>query len=248
MGLAACSGSAGSQGNQSSAQTGDDVSCTATFHWLQKDAYANRAGRTSDLWPPHTTTTIDASCTDGETFSAYRENHGTLPGAVDADGNLILVDVKDSDPVTVPLATLQAMLTAYAACECAPTTAFLTLDAVGGAQAMQLLAALASYVDANMTCGGASPDQLVALLQSGDIDDALALLPTCAWNDGEDWGTGFTSATEAVLGDAYDSYHVCNNDAQLESALWAQLASGAPIQACDSDSAVCHGPVFFYTP
>jgi hypothetical protein len=257
--VSACSTPGDSEGNQSAAQTGQnadlaptptasDVTCTATFHWWQKDAYASRAGRTSDLWPPHTTTTIDATCTDGETFSAYRENHGTLPGAVDADGNVILVDVKDSDPVTVPLASLQAMLATYAACECAPTTAFLSLDAVGDAQAAQLLGALASYVEQNMTCGGASPDQLVAALQSGDIDDALAMLSTCAWNDGEDWGTGFTSATQAVLGNDYASYHVCNNDAQLESTMWDQFASGGTVQACDSNSAVCHGPVFFYNP
>ena len=48
----------GTGGNADEAQAmtaAPDDSCTATLHFLQKDAYKDGAGRSSDLWPPHTT-------------------------------------------------------------------------------------------------------------------------------------------------------------------------------------------------
>ena len=226
----------------------DDESCSATFHWLQKDAYANRAGRTTQFWPPHTTTEITVKCDSGYTTTAVRENHGTKPSDVDASGTQILVETKVSDPVSATFAQMKALLAAYADCECAPTTAFLTVDAVSP-QAAQMFATLGSYVANSMTCDGVDLSQVVTWLQQGQVDSLLSELPKCTWNAGQDWPTGFATATKTVLGDEYGAYHVCNNDAQLESALWNGFAARpASLVSCNADSATCHGPTFFYNP
>jgi hypothetical protein len=41
---------------------------------------------------------------------------------------------------------------------------------------------------------------------------------------------------------------VCNNDAKLEAALFAQFAADGTAPACDSSSKTCKGPSFFYSP
>src|SRR5262245_29962560 len=61
----ACGGSKDSPGEGSqnvSGKEGPAETCTATFRWLQKDAYKNTGGRSTALWPPHTTTVLDVQC------------------------------------------------------------------------------------------------------------------------------------------------------------------------------------------
>jgi hypothetical protein len=224
-----------------------DPDCQLTFRWLQKDAYANHAGRTSELWPPHTTTAIDVACSGADPDSRFRANHGTAPGAVDANGNPILVEVKRSAPVAASAARTSALLAAYQACECEPNTAFLSTDAINQDKAAALLTALAGYVQAHLQCSGLDVAQVAAELQAGEFDRVLEAVSGCAWDTGESWAAGFESATHAVLGADVANYHVCNNDAQLEAALFDAFAQGAPIQAC-GDSPLCHGPKWFYTP
>ena len=225
----------------------DEIQCTATFHWLQKDAYAERAGRTSSLWPAHTTTQIDVKCQEGFDTSAYRENHGTKPGERDKDGNVFLVDVKQSEPVTAPWSRIQALLAAYKDCECAPSTEFLNVD-LAKAEGQQLLSELGDYVASNMSCDGVSLTKIQDSFVAGHIDEALAQIGKCTWDDGASWSDGFEAAAKAALGEKYNRYHVCNDDAQLESALWDRFASGGEITACDGNDEVCHGPTFFYSP
>jgi hypothetical protein len=229
------------------ADVDSSTACEVTFRWLQKDAYANRAGRTSELWPPHTTTVIDVACRGMEPYSKFRANHGTAPGDVDAAGTPILVEVKRSPPVRASRPRTLDLLTAYQACECEPTTAFLSTSAVDQGKGQALLASLAGYLQAHLSCPDLDVAQLAASVQKGEFDRVLEAVSSCTWDTGEGWAAGFETASKTVLGADFANYHVCNNDAQLEAALFDTFASGAPIQAC-GDSPLCHGPKWFYTP
>jgi hypothetical protein len=235
-----------------------DERCAATFHWLQKDAYRSTAGRTSELWPPHTTTTLEVSCTPAGASEAqlvvraYRENHGTAPDAVDADGNVFLVDVKQSAPVTGTREELLRLVDAYRGCECAPRTRFLSLDSLQDEAVAGVVAEVSKYLGAHLTCdNGVQVAQLVAWLRMGQIEPLVAALPGCSWESGFRLSDGFDAAAQQVLQDAADGlegYHVCNNDAELQSALFAAFANDHTIGACDASSPLCSGPQWFYRP
>ena len=252
--VAACGGTppaepapAGDPG-KADAISGGRADCTATFRWLQKDAYASRAGRTSDLWPPHTTTVLDVACGDSRPRSIVRENHGTSPGQKDADGQEILVEVKRSAAVPATASQIDALVGAYRACECAPATAFLSMDDLGQDRVAMLLRSLASYVEAHMICDGLGAGELGGMIAAGSVADAVAALSSCVWDSGDDWATGFQAAAQQILGAENDRYHVCNNDAELEAALWDGFAAGREVTACDAKSPLCLGPKWFYAP
>jgi hypothetical protein len=237
---------------------GDSTSCTAVFRWLQKDAYKSTAGRTSDAWPPHTTTVLEVHCPDAngndQVTTAFQNNHGTAPDAVDANGTPILVEVKRSDPLPGTESALMAFMDQYKACQCDPQTQFLSLDNVPDSTMTQILSAVSDYVNQHLTCSGdVTTPGLLAMIQQGDYDDAIAALPSCTWDDGYSWSDGLQQAAQAVvanLGTTIDGYHVCNNDAELQAGLWSSFEqSGAnPVPACDNTTAVCQGPAFYYTP
>lgn len=223
--------------------------CTATFRWLQKDAYKETAGRTSDAWPPHTTTSLDLSCAGVVVRSAFRENHGTKPGAKDANGEVFLVEVAQKQ-VTGPRAELEALADAYEACECG--NEFLSLNGLGDPKVQQMFEHLKSYLLANLSCTGSTSTQgLVDLLAKGDIPAALAVLPSCSWASGQDFSTGFDQALKDLLAASNQelaSFHVCNNDAKLQAELFAGYAKDKSVKACDSGSNLCAGPAWFYAP
>ena len=114
-----------------SSSSGSAEVCEATFRVLQKDAYKETAGRSSDLWPPHTTTVLEVTC-DGEAVDGgFEANHGTEPGQTDANGDVILVEVGTySAPGTRE--ELELLLETYATCDCESTTEFLSLDSLQG--------------------------------------------------------------------------------------------------------------------
>ena len=247
-------GKSPSDGNAASDGAGSESSetCTATFRWLQKDAYKNTGGRTDAAWPPHTTTAVDVVCADAdgnETFrtSAYRENHGTAPGAVDANGRQYLDEVKTAT-TSAPRATLQAFVASYKDCECAPETTFLSLDSVKGDTEKQILGEVENYVSAHLVCSGSvATSDVVSMIDSGDYAGALAASSSCSWEEGYGFADGFKQATSAVVSSLSD-YHVCNNDAKLQAGIWDTLVSNGEVAACDNTGAACHGPAFFYNP
>ncbi len=236
----------------------DSTSCTAVFRWLQKDAYKSTAGRTSEAWPPHTTTVLEVHCPDAngndQVTTAVQTNHGTAPDAVDANGTPILVEVKRSDPLPGTQGALMAFVDQYKACQCDPQTQFLSLDNVPDSTMTQIFSAVSDYVNQHLTCSGdVDTAGLLTMIQQGDYDDAIAVLPSCTWDDGYSWSDGLQQAAQAVvanLGTTIDGYHVCNNDAQLQAGLWSSFEqSGAtPVAACDNTTAVCQGPAFYYNP
>lgn len=257
------SGSAGAAGTDAGS-SGDDTStgststtgdtaetCTATFRWLQKDAYAEVAGRSSPLWPPHTTTTYHVTCADGVAATTFMANHGTEPGALDANGDELLVEVAVAH-VNGPRDELLALYDEYQLCECGSATEFLSMDALED-QAVQLVVGrILNYVGAYLDCGGAPPvEDVIQWLQDGDIESVLGALPGCTWEDGHDWATGFSDAGLALLDDVVttlDGYHVCNNDAVLQTGLWEAYAATGTVGSCDATGDVCKGPLWLYTP
>jgi hypothetical protein len=245
-------GGAGGIGTGGGGGAGADAgseTCTATFAWLQKDAYKETGGRSSPLWPPHTTTTLDITCDGQVVRSAFRENHGTKPDAVDKNGDVFLVKVASKD-VTGKRAALEALTDSYEKCECA--TKFLSMDSLGDTTIQLVVKEVSDYIAAHLTCTGAvDANGLVTILQHGDIEGVLGVLPNCTWAAGFDWSNGFDTALQKIIADAQEAlsdYHVCNNDAELEATLFEDFDKTGQPGTCALDSALCHGPKWFYEP
>lgn len=252
--LAACSAPPAS--GEKAARSGvavDGDTCVATFHFLQKDAYKNTAGRTSALWPPHTTTTLDVVCYDSaggeETIAdATMVNHGTAPGAKDANGEVFLVEVA-TRTTTGAREDLLDLVGQYQLCQCDDATTFLSMDALD-AHAKDLLAGTTQYLRDNLECDLPDGAQtLVDALTQGDVEAAIADFDACTWASGADLDQALAEALDAILsgnGKSLDDYHVCNNDAALQAQLFDDFSKGGASYACNAASDVCHGPKFFY--
>lgn len=252
-------GGSGGAATTTSSSTGDTSSttstgmetCTATFHWLQKDAYKDTAGRSSDLWPPHTTTQLDVTCNGMPLQSAFMANHGTEPGAKDKNGDVFLVEVK-TEQVMGTRPEMLGLLAAYQSCQCDPSTKFLSMDSLSDALAKQLITDVQTYLSSNLTCtisGGTQ--QLLADLQAGNIPQVIADLPMCTWNNGTSFSDGLDTAFQALVmqtQETLQNYHVCNNDATLQAQLFAGFVANHQVKTCDGNATVCHGPLWFYKP
>ncbi len=223
--------------------------CTATFRWLQKDAYKETAGRSSNQWPPHTTTSLEITCGGSVVRSVFRENHGTKPAATDANGQVFLVEVAQKQ-LTGPRADLEALADAYDACEC--DNEFFSLDGLDDPKVQAMIGGLKSHLMANLTCTGSTDTAgLVELITKGHIGEALAVLPSCAWVSGQDLATGFDSALHGLLtasNQELAQFHVCNNDAKLQAELFGAYAKDKTLGYCDKGSVLCAGPSWLYTP
>lgn len=230
-------------------------SCGVVLRMLQKDAYRDGPGRTSALWPPHTTTVMEVTCTPAGgapqmVASAFMENHGTRPDAVDtASGRMILTETRRFGPVPGTRAELLSLADAYRACECAPGTRFLSLEALQDTAVQSLVGALIGYVDAHLACaGGVTAAQVIDALRNGRIAEVIAALPMCSWSAGSSLASGFDDAITRALSATLAQYHVCNNDAFLQAQLFGVFQAEHVVRACDNTSATCHGPRWFYTP
>jgi hypothetical protein len=244
-------GAGGSSGGHGGSPASPD--CTAEFVWLQKDAYKDTPGRTTSLWPPHTTTTLSVTC-PGESQPAsyvYQENHGTPPTGTDDAGALLLTEMR-SDTVTGSKAELLDLVTAYEACVCDPVTMFLSMDSLSGAAAQDLMKSVVAYFQTNLSCpnsGGTAA--LVSEIEQGDFATAISQFPACTWNDGATFVDGLNQALAAFLQGTKETlagYHVCNNDATLQATLFEGFKATGAITACDKSSATCQGPIWFYNP
>jgi len=240
--------SGGAGGNGGTGADAGTETCTGTFTWLQKDAYKETAGRSSALWPPHTTTTLDITCNGQVVRSAFRENHGTKPGDTDKNGDVVLVKITSTD-VTGSRAALEGLTDSYEQCEC--STKFLSLDSLGDTTIQLVVKEISDYIVAHLTCTGAvDANGLVTMLQNGDIEGVLGVLPSCTWATGFDWTNGFDTALQKIIADAQEAlgdYHVCNNDAELEATLIVDFQKTGQAAACNGDSPLCHGPKWFYS-
>jgi hypothetical protein len=238
-------------GRSSSPVDSDPNACTATFTWWQKDAYFNSPGRSYPLWPPHTATELQVNCGGQIVNDVSQGNHGSTPGLTDDAGTPMLVDVMQQS-VTGSVDDMNALVAAYQGCQCDSTTQFLSLDHVPDQTMQQVLTTVLQYLNQNLYCPGSpSTSDVVSMIQNGDYEDAAAAMPQCAWADGTSFDAGLQQAATQVLGQLGQTlagYHVCNNDAMLQSNLFATYAAGSGVVACDSTTSVCAGPSFFYNP
>ncbi len=232
------------------------TNCQATFQWLQKDAYKETAGRTSKMWPPHTTTQVDVSCTtraEGKKLlgSAFQTNYGTAPGAVDKNGAVFLVEVK-RETITGSQNDLLALLDAYKACGCNPDK-FLSMDTLKGALAEKLLGQFIQLVEQStaLVCkneGGKAA--LVLALKEGNFDKALAIVPQCNFDGGSVEATMNQAMAEVAKASqtTLAEYHVCNNNAALQAELFRTFGEKRVVNKCTTNNPLCSGPKFFYDP
>jgi len=229
-------------------------SCTATLQILQKDAYRETAGRSVALWPPHTTTQLTVEC-DGANQEPVvvgefvMANHGTEPGAIDVNGEVILVEVR-ADTISGERSELLQLGETFAACDCEGDSQFLSMDSLDDERVQELIGSLTAYLETSLSCP-AGVDALIGAIQEHRMADALEILPTCSWADGSDLSTGLDKAVEEALlqsDEALQDYHLCNNDATLQVQLFEAFAQTGAVGSCDSTSALCHGPKWFYDP
>lgn len=256
--LAACSAETA---NDDPAASADEdavrgTNCEATFVWLQKDAYKETAGRTSPLWPPHTTTTIEASCTtkaNGKQplASAFQANYGTEPGAKDKNGNVILVEVK-RDTVRGSKTAISNLVAAYKTCGCDPKQ-FLGMDRLKGDVGEKLLTDVITSIEqaSGLACtneGGKAA--LVAALKAQDFEKAIAIAPKCSFEGGSLASTLDKALAEIArsTNQTFADYHVCNNNAALQAELFAGFKATSNVKACSAASTLCRGPKWLYNP
>lgn len=223
--------------------------CTATFVFLQKDAY-KPSGRSNEMWPPHTTTVLEVSCqtSRGEQHMApYKENYGTKPGTKDANGNDMLSRV-DMDPsvvtVNAPWGKMKSLVASYESCGCDPS-GFLGLDTID-ASTQGIVEKLMPI----LTC----PDpveKILGAIKEKRFDDAKAMASRCRIKDGvsPEQLAKTAADVEAAVKSVYAEHHVCNNNAELQFDLFRRFRDGGDAKACDPhDKALCYGPKLFFNP
>ena len=236
-----------SGGDGGNGDGGGAAACEATFRVLQKDAYKDTAGRSTELWPPHTTTVLEVVC-DGEAIDdAFQANHGTEPDAVDEAGDVILVETATFS-TEGSRTDLLALMDTYRTCDCDDETEFLSLDSLQGDLAQSLLDTVGGYLQTNLSCPGDTLGDLLTALQDGDFETALAVFPTCSWVGGTSFEDGLSEAFAALLdetGAALADYHVCNNDAAVQKGLFDGFVADGSL-ACPGGE-VCRGPLWFYS-
>ncbi|MCK5775912.1 MAG: hypothetical protein KAH25_07050 [Bacteroidales bacterium] len=217
-----------------------------TLTVLQKDAYSDVAGRSSDLWPPHTTTVFK-----WENGEEVQLNHGTAPEETDANGDLFLVEAKvySFSGTKNQMEALQTKFTKAIYDDA--THHFLNLTDGTAVLEQSFLLGLKAYMDdgANglIMTGLISKDSLISLFESGDYYSFGSALPNCNWTQSH-WITAF----ETVLGDVFgdlghnlEDYHVCNDDAYLQVGLIKNYMSTGKIEIPEK---LDDGPMMFYTP
>lgn len=229
----------------------DAGKCTASFVWLQKDAYKETGGRSTEVWPPHTTTQLIVECPNG-TRSPFQGNHGSEPGQLDVNGRALLDEVH-RESTTLSVAEADQLIANYMDCACEPNTPFLSMYSLDESLVPDLLKEFISFVeDSGLKCGddGADTDSFITALTDRDFETALHIAPTCDWTGGNA-ESGLNDALQHVLANTSETladYHVCNNDAKLQASLFRGFASTGTLTACDRSSAACKGPLWFYEP
>ena len=220
---------------------------TGTLTVMQKDAYSDVAGRSSDLWMPHTTTVFKWS-----NDSVVQLNHGTAPDEVDANGDKFLVVAK-TYTFTGTKSQIEALQTAYegATFDNGTTNTFLNLTDGTAALEASLITGIKDYFSDGANGipndGDITKDSLITLYNAGLYKEFGSHLPSFSWTQ-----TNWTTAIETVLGDILSStgenlsdYHVCNDDADLQVRLVKNFIATGKIEVPTKDN---DGPMLYYTP
>ena len=225
---------------------------TGSLTILQKDAYGNLPGRSSDLWPPHTTTVFKWSNVNGTIGdSVFQENHGTLPGQTNSLGQVLLEPVK----ILTFTATRDQMVelqNAYMNAVCDDNESrFLTLEHVDSSIAQLFHEDLGDVLgqDGSFSCTDLPIDSLLSWLNQGTTGFGKIATSINACNyTMEDWRFAFEQSLKNTVFDLdhlYDNYHVCNNDAYKQVRLIENFIETGIIEIPEGD---CNGPMWYYSP
>ncbi|MCK5782444.1 MAG: hypothetical protein KAH10_07615, partial [Flavobacteriales bacterium] len=219
-----------------------------TLTVFQKDAYSDVAGRSSLLWPPHTTTVFR-----WDEGVSVQVNHGAAPDDTDDAGNIMLVSVKEYR-FSGTHDELQALEKAYnKAIYDDDEHKFLTLTDAKSVFSKALIIGIAEAIekDDNLICDGTmTKDEIVTLLKSGDpkkIGEAIPELTTCNWHD-KKWHEMYDNVLREVfsnLGEDLLMYHTCNDDAEMQVGLINNFISSHEIKIPEK---VDNGPRIYYFP
>ena len=217
-----------------------------TLTVLQKDAYSDVAGRSSDLWPPHTTTVFK-----WEEGKEVQLNHGTAPEETDGNGILFLVETKVYNFSGTKSQMESLQLQYKEAIYDDGMHHFLNLDDGTAVLEQSFLSGMKEYmIDGSnglTITGPIDKDSLMTLFEIGDYQKFGAALPNCNWTQ-----SNWTIAFESVLGDVFENlgenlndYHVCNDDAFLQVGLIKNYISTGKIEI---PAKLNDGPMMFYIP
>ena len=234
--------------NVSCKKTKDDEAekkYSGTLTVLQKDAYSDVPGRSSNLWPPHTTTVFT-----WEGSEKVQLNHGTAPNEVDANGDKFLVVVKEYT-FSGTKAQIQSLEDAYISATMDDENKFLDLAAASTSLETSFISGVKEYfadgANGIPNDGDITKDSLISLFEAKMYKEFATHLPSFGW-DKADWKI----ALETVLGDILqkegkelNNYHVCNDDAELQVGLINNFISTGNVQMPEK---IADGPLMFYTP
>ncbi|MBW1646177.1 MAG: hypothetical protein JRJ56_07625 [Deltaproteobacteria bacterium] len=170
---------------------------TGTLTVLQKDAYRNTGGRSSSLWPPHTTTVFA-----WDFGREVQTNHGTAPGEVDANGKPFLVEAKVYT-FTGTRSQMEALQAAYKqAVYDDDDHQFISLTNGKTVLEKSFLAGLQDYLDDDdngLVCSGSvNREKLLELLAAGDFHGFAVAMESCSW-DQDDWERAFAIVLDDVV-------------------------------------------------
>lgn len=215
--------------------------CMIAFNWYQKDSFQDYPKRIAKFWPPHTTTELDIQCEGNNGFKSIhaQTNHGTGPDKI-VHGIQVLQKIK-STRFRSSEADAKKLDQMYRVCEC--QGAYFSMEELNK-ESRELFSVLSDRTKERFNCKDKS--MVVADLKSGKISPDLLL--KCGIGTNHDWEAAFGDAMNH-LSNPLDSYHVCNNDAQLQAEMIRHFVDQGTVIACnDMKSSACSGPKIFYKP
>ena len=228
----------------SSCKKTEEKQYSGTLTILQKDAYSDIAGRSSLLWPPHTTTVFE-----WEMGKEIQLNHGTAPGEKDAFGNEFLVETKVYH-FTGTESQLKSLQNAYVNSTYDDgSNTFLDLTNAKTLLSKTFLETLKNFVDTSaILCNGSmTKAELIAHFNAGEIDKVIVGIGSCSWTK-EHWELAAKAALKQSLKDLglnLLDYHDCNNDAFLQMMLVYNYTGTGNIKVLEK---VRIGPLLYFIP
>lgn len=245
LGLAACA----SETVEPVSEDELSKACTATLTIWQKDAYKDLGGPLTPGWPPHSTTSLKVDCKGAPSQSAAMLNHSDVAvGQKDANGTPILTQVA-TETLQGSAAEMSKLLAAYKTAECSAST-FFSLGKLDKGPAKDMFNTIRAAVEQDVKCTGTGKQELLTALSAADSAKATAAWKKCTLpldKAQSAFEKGLLAAEQASHVDLA-GYHVCNNDAMMQTKLMRDFRSTRKIPTADAMTALCKGPAFFYDP
>lgn len=237
----------------------EETLCEAEIRLLQKDAYSNKAGRNFPALPPHSSVQIRINCLREEVAVINRENYGTHPDHVDAEGATFLKLVY-SDKQGLSLEEARVFVTFLNSLSCHGVSPFLSLELL-----QEKLTPGFNYKKFFNELPGKLRKKLEAHKQEEALkvfdekfkkeepwkvfEEVYKKIEPSAWEKifSESW----VELSKELLPELEDGLHVCNNEARLVMDAWFEYKSGADKNLWREDTwfqSRCKKPLLFLNP